>query len=277
MQCSACGKELQPTDKFCPYCGKENDITSNSDDMKTAPPVCPHCGKEVQTSDNFCPYCGQNCNEGVITNSPLTNIDEPVSSASLNCPHCGKKINLDDNFCPYCGQTTEFEQKFTETTPDEATINMQQKDFSHSNGQTDMASNKKINRNYFIVAGIAGIVILAIIVAVYSVGGGSKYINMVKNSNWHDSDMTIGDAFDKFFSDCEWKTKDIDGYHYVYFSGECEDENDGGKSIMHMKFRIDDNEDEFRLINLSVDGVNYTYRGNTIITQICNGKKHIRW
>jgi hypothetical protein len=52
-RCPKCGKSIQKTDKFCPFCGLRASIPK---------PEC-ICGEELQVDFKICPHCGRNTEE----------------------------------------------------------------------------------------------------------------------------------------------------------------------------------------------------------------------
>lgn len=58
-RCVGCGREINGSMKFCPFCGKADAAPTQ------APPatpngtrICPGCGKEISITHDFCPSCG---------------------------------------------------------------------------------------------------------------------------------------------------------------------------------------------------------------------------
>ncbi len=108
ITCS-CGASLQPTQKFCPNCGRQ--VTADHQQPTLYPqmtgtptasgPVtagitrCSHCGGEVNANAPFCMHCG----------TPLSaaSAQPAQASAPTNCPSCGTPVNAGVPFCAMCG------------------------------------------------------------------------------------------------------------------------------------------------------------------------------
>lgn len=52
----------------------------------------------------------------------------------------------------------------------------------------------------------------------------------------YSEDVTVGDAFDSFFSNEKWSTYKDKGYTYVVFTGSCE--YDGEPASVHITFKV---------------------------------------
>lgn len=57
--CKYCGKEIQPKDLFCRYCG-HNDSYQMRVTVRELKSIakCASCKEEVDSDDNFCHHCG---------------------------------------------------------------------------------------------------------------------------------------------------------------------------------------------------------------------------
>lgn len=87
--CSNCGKALNDSVKFCPYCGfavsEEKSVNIASSDNHNK--YCSKCGYKLDNDDLFCPECGAKCN----------NINEIQNNNDFNqTPH--ENINKKDSF-----------------------------------------------------------------------------------------------------------------------------------------------------------------------------------
>lgn len=82
MNCTNCGLELRPDERFCPDCGSPAPVMQQSQNYGGQPQAqaynaqtkpktfCPDCGTELYTSDAFCPTCGRNLGAPVMQNRP---------------------------------------------------------------------------------------------------------------------------------------------------------------------------------------------------------------
>ncbi len=66
MTCSGCGRQIGMENKFCPYCGRPQNV------QQPGPPpaqpfshmrMCSGCGRQIPVEYNVCPYCGRPQNQ----------------------------------------------------------------------------------------------------------------------------------------------------------------------------------------------------------------------
>ena len=105
ITCPKCGKENEPENSFCVYCGseltsynsleaiKETDNLNRTDDGRI---ICPKCGNYNDPDLTYCTVCGTNLKEKFDSNK--TNVVEGV-----RCPHCGQINEKSNVFCTNCG------------------------------------------------------------------------------------------------------------------------------------------------------------------------------
>lgn len=81
-------------------------------------PYCIRCGKEVLPTDRYCPNCGQNA-EGRTgsTTVPTTPPSGPDSPALNYCSNCGVPLAVGQNFCRNCGIDFQRQGAATQTEP----------------------------------------------------------------------------------------------------------------------------------------------------------------
>lgn len=100
--CPKCGRENDPENKFCVYCGADlvvnnfagSSMTANSDKIKRTIDgqiICPKCGNPNDPDMNYCSVCGSNLKQNDIVEA-------------VKCPHCGQINEKDSVFCTNCGK-----------------------------------------------------------------------------------------------------------------------------------------------------------------------------
>ncbi len=108
--CSACGKAIKPSAKFCGGCGAtvgEEAPTSvakpRSKTIQASTPsaaVCPSCGKIIKPGASYCGDCGARFN-AVPESLPKKT---QKKAGPPTCPECKKLIKPAWKACPYCGR-----------------------------------------------------------------------------------------------------------------------------------------------------------------------------
>ncbi len=178
------------------------------------------------------------------------------------CPQCGKQIKEGAVFCPFCGKKIVQAPAAAEPAQPSAPVSGVRE---NSFGKTPK-----------IVAAVFGAIIVLIFIIVAC---GSSDIDTVKASHWSSStkNMTIGKAFDNFFSDGQWEEREVNGNHYVYFTGKCADTQDGSDSEIKISFLVNTKTKSTKVVKCQIDGVDYTSSGGDIVRQICNGQNSIQY
>ncbi len=72
--CTGCGKELEDSAKFCPYCGTKTQKQENYQNKRTEEYAgkvikCPSCGAELPSFTAVCPSCGHEVNSSRVSES----------------------------------------------------------------------------------------------------------------------------------------------------------------------------------------------------------------
>ncbi|HEY3421292.1 MAG TPA: zinc ribbon domain-containing protein [Methanomassiliicoccales archaeon] len=130
--CPGCGNRIQPTDRFCKYCGRAAaqaaPSPTPSSDQKMR--QCTGCGREVPEGLNFCPFCGKptpgaapaeaapavqsasiqpqpvqmpQSAPGLIPQAPA-----PAQNPMPRCVGCNREIPEGLKFCPYCARPNPY-------------------------------------------------------------------------------------------------------------------------------------------------------------------------
>lgn len=115
-------------------------------------------------------------------------------------------------------------------------------------------SNTRLSRmrmSIAITAVVSGVLMIAIAVGF---GGGSRYVDMVRNGYPEIyPDITYGQAFDAFFSDGEWEYFTSDrGEKVVEFNGSCLSGSD--RVSVTIQFLVDEDQGTFEVYTAAIDG-----------------------
>jgi uncharacterized OB-fold protein len=96
MNCTNCGNELKPGQKFCTKCGTPVAVTTTATESKNIDASCPNCGNALKPGQKFCTKCG----------SPVAATgtkSAPQQANGVQCPQCGKALKPGQKFCTGCG------------------------------------------------------------------------------------------------------------------------------------------------------------------------------
>lgn len=101
---------------------------------------------------------------------------------------------------------------------------------------------------------VLGVIMVISLVFYLINGGGNSAVNIVKNGELNDyQGITIGKAFDNFFSNPQWKSSETkDKKTIVNFKGEA---SLGDKPVtISINFQVNKDSKSFNVINLYMDG-----------------------
>lgn len=107
MQCERCGKEIDASAAFCPYCGyvvtNKNEQKSNGQEARNR--NCLKCGAALEDGAKFCAACGTRVETtGVMpTARPTQSVKKVVYVR--RCKVCGEKVPVNEYYCPHCHTT----------------------------------------------------------------------------------------------------------------------------------------------------------------------------
>ena len=96
MNCTNCGNELKPGQKFCTKCGTPVAVAATATESKSIGASCTNCGNALKPGQKFCTKCG----------SPVVATEAksaPQQAAGIQCPSCGKSLKPGQKFCTGCG------------------------------------------------------------------------------------------------------------------------------------------------------------------------------
>ena len=93
MNCTKCGNQLNPGQKFCTKCGTPV-AAAPAPETKAMGAQCPKCGNVLNPGQKFCTKCG----------TPVAAAPAPETKAmGAQCPKCGNVLNPGQKFCTKCG------------------------------------------------------------------------------------------------------------------------------------------------------------------------------
>lgn len=96
MNCTNCGNELRPGQKFCTKCGTPVAAAASATESKTVGATCTNCGNALKPGQKFCTKCGSPV--AVAEAKPA-----PQQVDGVQCPSCGKLLKPGQKFCTGCG------------------------------------------------------------------------------------------------------------------------------------------------------------------------------
>ena len=149
----------------------------------------------------------------------------------MYCKNCGKLIEDDADFCTGCGQRVQ------DSEPASAA-------YGGTVQATTFSGKSKKSKAPMVIA----IILIVIVVIVVLAGSGDKYVDLVKGGHLESyPNMPIGEAFDNFFYDPEWKSfKASDGSMIVEFNGVCTYFNED--TTCTFQFEVGENSGEFEIV-----------------------------
>ena len=95
MNCTKCGNQLNPGQKFCTKCGTPV-AAAPAPETKAMGAQCPKCGNVLNPGQKFCTKCG----------TPVAAAPAPApetKAMGAQCPKCGNVLNPGQKFCTKCG------------------------------------------------------------------------------------------------------------------------------------------------------------------------------
>ena len=95
MNCTKCGNQLNPGQKFCTKCGTPVAAVP-APETKAMGAQCPKCGNVLNPGQKFCTKCG----------TPVAAAPAPApetKAMGAQCPKCGNVLNPGQKFCTKCG------------------------------------------------------------------------------------------------------------------------------------------------------------------------------
>ncbi len=192
------------------------------------------------------------------------------------CPNCGNSLEDHAKFCPRCGAQvgTAEEEKREQVRPpsngDEKTAAAREKIEAFRAYVTDKKNRKKV---------IAGAVVLFAVLFFGLLGSSlDKDVRIVKTGHFYSAqNITVGDAFEKFFANTKWKSSVNGNTHYVYFEGDAGNTQGKGYKKFRATFVVYPDQGTFNMTRTEIDGHDVTNSQSTFIPQICAGASQISY
>jgi hypothetical protein len=124
---------------------------------------------------------------------------------------------------------------------------------------------------------IAVAVVGVLIALIFAFSGND--VSTVKHGHFHAAqNISVGDAFEKFFANPKWTSKVSNGKHYVYFEGEAGNTKDKSKTKkFKATFHVDPKKGTFEMIHSEIDGHDITGSQSKFIPQICAGSQEFEY
>ena len=193
------------------------------------------------------------------------------------CPNCGNSLDDYAKFCPRCGAQIENmadkqgEQRASSSNEGkEKAAAFQEKIEASQRYVTDKKNRKKV---------IVGVLILLVVVIFCLLGSSlDKDVRIVKTGHFYAAqNITVGDAFDKFFANTKWKSSVNGNTHYVYFEGDAGNTQGKGYKKFRATFVVYPDQGTFNMTRTEIDGHDVTGSQSTFIPQICAGASQISY
>lgn len=193
---------------------------------------------------------------------------------SKYCTKCGAPLVEEAKFCVRCGNPVDVETKAS-TEPTLVPSTGQPVSIQEATSQEGFTVDKVmqwLRKNYK----LAGIV-LAVCVFLFLLVPSSD-VSTVKNGSFaFNQSAKVGPAFEKFFADTSWDSKEVNGKHFVYFKGKCENVRDGSEQLCKISFEVYPKSKTFRVVKVQMDGNDVTAVSNQMLRGIVAGNKTIHY
>lgn len=160
------------------------------------------------------------------------------------CKKCGKEIADGLTTCPECNAATEASQ--VSPAPEAKGAK------GFIDGYKNFGSLSTTSKIIHIAVPVVAIIVVALVLSLLF---SKDYIGTIKGETLDDfsKTVTIGEAFDEFFEDPEWKTFEAEnGRRVVEFNGKCEFY--GEKVNCCVQFEFNKDEDYFEIEYMDIDG-----------------------
>ncbi len=191
------------------------------------------------------------------------------------CPNCGKKLPDNAQFCDACGSACGAGAPVQPSTPPVSPAPQNANVQTSQNPQRGTSNflQKSKKKSKLVVPILAAVVLIF----VYLVNASSD-VSRVKDGHFYfNSSKTVGEAFEGFFGDTHWESKEINKVHYVYFRGKSKDEGNGKEMPVNVTFVVNPKTNEFEVQSLHVGKYDVTGQTVSIMNQIIDGNHNFTY
>ena len=253
MFCIQCGQQLESDSQFCISCGAKTPESDNQSAESSDNSFCIQCGEQLLSDSLFCTTCGAKVEDVPPEESAGAIEDWLVEAAAVEVK---TKPAADSP-----AQTTQREMPLPQKPVIEPAAQVPDEYVS-----TDVVPNAPSKqRKLILIFGGVTVVLLAVVVGliIFIARGDSPYVNgregayhMNRVARGHleeHTNITIGAAFERFFTNFEWNYFSDGDVNYVSFHGDMQ--RDGETVMAQFIFQFTDNDEDFEVIVLVLGGV----------------------
>jgi len=190
------------------------------------------------------------------------------------CTKCGAQLGEGAKFCVHCGEPVNSENRVPVNvdSPPNHNQDIATQGYSSSEEFSIDKALQWVRKNYKLVGTVLIICVSLLIMMP------SSDVSTVKNGTFaFNQSVKVGPAFDKFFGDTNWESKEINGKHFVYFTGKCTDMQDGSEQLCKISFEVYPKNKTFRVVKVQMDGNDVTGVSNQMLKEIVAGNKTIHY
>ena len=189
------------------------------------------------------------------------------------CTKCGAQLGEGAKFCVHCGEPVNSENRVPVNvdSPPNHNQDIATQGYSSSEEFSIDKALQWVRKNYKLVGTVLIICVSLLIMMP------SSDVSTVKNGTFAFNRVKVGPAFDKFFGDTNWESKEINGKHFVYFTGKCTDMQDGSEQLCKISFEVYPKNKTFRVVKVQMDGNDVTGVSNQMLKEIVAGNKTIHY
>ena len=242
MFCIQCGQQLESDSQFCASCGAKAPAPETP---STEDSFCIQCGEKLFSDSQFCISCGAKAdgNLSQIDNDAIENWLDATASVE------------DDNAMPVVMSPVNTALKREAPAPQKPVaknIEEVQEDQILSGDVPSAAEPDKQRKLVMLFAGVTVALLVVVIgLVIFLVvrsrspypaewGESAPYISRVVNGHLDDHrNMTVGTAFNRFFTEYEWTHRPADGIDYISIHGSILRNNEPVSA--QFIFQLDDN------------------------------------